>query len=177
MQLSRDERFEHAVALLAGEALDWRAFSHSVEGFDTYLKALGVRYFSGREMVTPRWPDLAARLGYAAFLPRHEWFPRGAALALVADKCRRAAAGPVSCRNWWRPEAYDSQVASGNPLGDHPHACAVDLDYRDEGACQRAIATLEKLDDSGLLRMSLGLGKRTTHVGMFSPLGPRRWTY
>jgi hypothetical protein len=128
-------------------------------------------------MTVPHHRDIAADLGYSSFLPRHDWYPRAAGLALVADRCRRAARGPVWCRNWWRPDAYNARVSSSGPRSDHPHACALDLDYQDKDACQRGRAVLEGLDDTDLLKMSLGLGSRTTHVGMFSPLGPRSWRY
>ena len=148
----------------------------TVGGYGRYLRTVGVRHFSGAEMTTPGQPARAAALGITTLLPSQAWWPRGAALALLADGLRDLAGGPVMCRNWWRPIDYNAAVG-GAPSSDHLTATAVDLYFRDVAAHGRALEWCESLYATGLLDMSLGVGKAMLHVGLYSTGGHRRWRY
>ncbi len=82
-------------------------------------------------------------------------------------------------RNWWRPEAYNLDPAVGGARnGDHPTANAFDLDFAsttDRMKAELFLRSLEKLYP--WMHLSLGLGAKTTHVGLGSPRGHREWHY
>lgn len=151
----------------------------TLDGFQSYLDDTGVDHFSAKEMTRPHHPDVAERLGYAEFLPPHSWWPRGAALALLADVLRQAVGEPVHMRNWWRPQPYNSDSTVGGASdSDHIIAAGVDLDYRSAESRRTAEGILRRYyETESWLELSLGLGNRTTHVGMLSPQGSRDGTY
>lgn len=168
-----------AIELFGGSIVDPFEHTEDEAGFEGFLFCSGVRHFTAAEVVRPKPARLAlARsLGYELLLPPREWWPRGAALLLLADELRQLVAEPVTCRNWWRPEPYNSAVG-GAPAGDHLTAHAVDLDYRSVASRRKAEARLRELDRTHpWLRLSLGLGAKTTHVGIDSPKGRREWHY
>jgi hypothetical protein len=169
--------FADAIRIFGGKAVNPSDYSLNLEGFQKYLDDTGVIYFTAKEMITPRNRTLARKFGYENFLPKHEWWPRGAALAKLADHCRFVAASPVTMRNWWRPKGYNEAVG-GAAGGDHPTAHAVDLDYQSMQARCAAESMLKTYRATWpWLKMSLGLGYRTTHVGLMSPRGERWWPY
>lgn len=147
---------------------------------DDYLKAVGVRHFSGRELGRPRDADLARELGFEDFVPPPDWWPRLAALALQAERLRAYVGGPILVTNAWRPEPYNDRVggASGS---DHIEACALDLRLPTEAAWVKACPWLLEEYKRPELSMSLGLGfnpaRRFVHLGMCSLGGNRRWRY
>jgi hypothetical protein len=171
--------FSRAVVQLDGIPVSPLSFPATNEGFDEYLKACGVSAISAVSLTTPNHPRIASRLGYSHFLPERKWWPRGAALALLAQQLQTVAAEPVAVRNWWRPPKYNSHPAvAGAKYGDHPTANAVDLDYQTVAGRMRAERWLRALDKNApWLELSLGLGPRTIHVGMGSPRGRREWHY
>ena len=171
--------FTRAIATLRGKPVNPGAFPHSVDGFAGYLRAVGVRDVSAADLTTPNHPGVAARLGYTAFLPDRQWWPRGAALALIAQKIRDITGERVHVRNWWRPQSYNlDPVVGGAANGDHPTANAIDLDFLTRGARVRAETWLRSLDRAhAWLGMSLGLGDRTAHVGIGGAKGRREWHY
>jgi hypothetical protein len=80
-------------------------------------------------------------------------------------------------RNWWRPADYNKAVG-GATGSDHIEASGVDLDYASRDDRRKAQHVLEKLQaEHDWLRMSLGLGGVTTHVGILTPRGARTWYY
>lgn len=172
-----DSLFTEAITRFGGTFVEPTDHPMTVAGFQEYLGASGVRHFSAREMTTPHNPAVASRLGYDTFLPPHAWWPRGAALALIADELRTLVGEPVKMRNWWRPPAYNQRV-DGAADSDHVTGHGVDLDYRSADSRRRAEARLRELaaehDD---LQFSFGLGNQTTHVGILSPGRSRDWTY
>jgi hypothetical protein len=152
------------------------AYPETVSGFQAYLSDCGVRSISAADLTHPNHPRIAARLGYRDFLPPRDWWPRGTALALLAQNIS-SSAGPVRVRNWWRPASYNSGVG-GAKGGDHPTANAVDLDYQRPSDRMRAERYLRDLDRRcPWMELSLGLGPQTTHVGIGSPRGRREWHY
>lgn len=175
---SRDV-YSRAISRLDGTPVSTVGFPRTVDGFDQYLKASGVRTVTASELTTPNHPAVAARYGYSAFLPAKEWWPRGAALALLAERLANAAGSPVHIRNWWRPAEYNSDPAvKGAPNGDHPTASALDIDYATQSGRMRAERLLRELKRTApWMNLSLGLGPLTTHVGLASPKGSREWHY
>lgn len=169
--------WEAAIQLFGGRVVDPAQFPNSQAGFQQYLNATGVQYFSAREMTTPHHPDIAKRLGYTIFLPKHEWWPQAAALAKLADRIRKLVNSPVKMRNWWRPRDYNKAV-KGARDSDHITAKGIDLDYRSANDRRQAEAFLKKIRrKQPWLRMSLGLGNRATHVGLLTKRGERTWHY
>ncbi len=171
--------FSRAIAFFGGRLPDVSRYAATVAGFSEYLKAAGVRSVTAADLTTPHHPDIAARLGFHDFLPPKEWWPRGAALALLAQRLGDAAGQGITIRNWWRPPAYNQDpVVGGARNGDHPTATALDLDYRTAAARARAERMLRSLNSQApWLGLSLGLGPQTTHVGIGSPRGRREWHY
>jgi len=166
-----------AIQLFGGQVVDPAGYPRTAAGFQDYLNATGVQYFPAAEMLTPHRKSTARRLGYSILLPKHDWWPRGAALAKLADKLRALVGRPVRMRNWWRPSDYNKAVG-GASASDHINALSVDLDYgsaNDRRAAERMLKQLRS--DNSWLRMSLGLGNVTTHVGLLSSRGERTWHY
>ena len=175
------ELFDQAILFFnRNSTIDPQPFRLTTEGFQDYLDAIGVNHFSASEMVTPRHPDVAAKLGYSIFLPPHDWWSRGAALALLSSVLRELVGEPVHMRNWWRPRPYnnDETKVEGATDSEHIAAYAVDLDFRSPES--RKIAEdhiLELAAQETWLELSIGLGNQSIHFGMFPPRGGRRWTY
>lgn len=176
---SSEDVFGRAVAFFGGHLPDVSRYAATVAGFSEYLKAAGVREVSAADLTTPHHPDIAARLGFQNFLPPKEWWPRGAALALLAQRLSEAAGDRITVRNWWRPAAYNQDPRVGGAHnGDHPTATALDLDYSSTAARAKAERKLRSLEaQAPWLGLSLGLGPQTTHVGIGSPRGHREWHY
>lgn len=174
-----ERRLTTAINRFGGTVSPPTSYPVTQEGFQRYLNHTGVAHFSATEMLRPHKPDIARRLGYDTLLPPHAWWPRGAALALLADELRRLVAEPVDMRNWWRPVSYNREVG-GAADSDHVTAHGIDLDYRSADSRRRAETRLRDLFDEEEaleLEMSLGLGNVTTHVGLLSPGRRRDWFY
>jgi hypothetical protein len=171
--------FSRAITLFGGRTLEPSDYPSTVAGFGKYLEAVGVHAIRASDLTTPYHRGVAAKLGFDAFLPPKKWWPRGAALALLTERLNRAAGEHVAIRNWWRPAAYNRDTAVGGAKnGDHPTANALDLDYSSVAAragAERALRTLDA--EAPWLHLSLGLGPRTTHVGIGSARGHREWHY
>jgi hypothetical protein len=169
--------FDRAIAFFGGRLPDVARYAATVDGFSEYLKAAGVRALSAAELTTPHYPNIAARLGFQNFLPPKDWWARGAALALLAQRLDEAAGEHITVRNWWRPPAYNQDPGVGGARnGDHPTATALDLDYPSRAARAKAERALRSLEaQAPWLGLSLGLGPQTTHVGIGSPRGHREW--
>lgn len=179
VQSAASDVFARAIRDLGGTPVPFNQFPDTLDGFETYLRSCGVKHLSARTLTRPNHPQIAHRLGFTNFLPTRQWWPRGAALALIVDKLQAAAGEPIQVRNWWRPSAYNSdRTVGGASHGDHPTANAMDLDYPTEAGRKRAERWLRSLDrQMPYLRLSLGLGGRTTHVGIGSARGRREWHY
>lgn len=169
--------YERAIADFGGSVVDPTGYPMTVDGFARYLDDTGVEHFTASEMTTPNHRDVAARLGYEVFLPPHGWWPRGAALALLADRLRDLVAESVAMRNWYRPQPYnDHPTVGGSTESDHIIAAGVDLDYRSAAAYSTAVEELRRLQRTEpWLELSLGEYGRATHVGIASPNGQRTW--
>ena len=156
----------------------WR-HTDDVSGFVAYWgECLGeLPNFEAYELVeSPRGP----------LLPDRVYWARGCVLALIAQRCRDAADSAVTLRWWFRPPPINhgpggvggAAPTATSPGSDHLTASAVDLVYQSRAAIDRAVEdVLLPLYRGGLLEVSLGYGRRTTHVGVFSPGGRRRWVY
>lgn len=170
---------ERAIRHFDGHVVDPARYPHTQDGFQRYLTDSGVKAFSAVELTRPHHPDVARQFGYTNFLPSQAWWPRGAALALLAEKLRAEAGTPVTVRNWWRPAEYNRHPRVGGARSsDHLTAHSLDLDYPTAAAQRRAEKYLLALDEKEpWLALSLGLGARTTHIGLQSPAGHRTWFY
>jgi hypothetical protein len=171
--------FSRAIQHFGGHIVDPAQFTNNLDGFERYLAASGVRAFKAAELTRPNHPEVAAKFGFTSFLPPQSWWPRGVALALLAQDIEHQVGEPVSIRNWWRPPAYNRDPrVGGAERGDHLGAFSVDLDYLSSGARRRAEQWLHGLARSQQwLQLSLGLGDRSTHIGILSPRGHREWHY
>lgn len=168
---------EQAITFFRGHVVDPTNYPLTQAGFQSYLADTGVQHFSAGEMLEPNHPEEARHLGYALFLPPHDWWSRGAALGLLSDELRRTVDEPVAMRNWWRPRAYNAAVDGGED-SDHITAHGVDLDYRSADSRRTAERRLRDLyGNEDWLQLSLGLGNQTTHVGILSPGRKRDWFY
>ena len=171
--------YARAIEKLDGRAIDAQMFPNTIDGFQAFLEESGIRNVTAAELTRPNHPGVAERLGFREFLPPQNWWRRGAALALLVQRLRTVVHEPLYVRNWWRPASYNADPAVGGARnGDHPTANAVDLDYASRAGRMRAERWLRTLDrNARWLQLSLGLGDRTTHVGIGSVKGRREWHY
>lgn len=170
----------------AAEALgvtlpDATVYEPTLSGLEAYMAAAGIKYFSAPEAVRPhqQWPSLLIP-------PQCAWIAL-AVLGAIADHMRELAGRPVKLRNWWRPEDYNELAAKGAPYTDHLWAVAFDLDFTGPWwkavfARRKAQRWLTKKSGIALRFISLGVGWRTLHVGLFAPRTlvkgrHRRWKY
>lgn len=151
-----------------------------LEGLRWHMHANGVgQHFSAREIAAPHQRQKASECGYTQLVPPGHTWGVVCLLVWIADQMREAAAGPVTMRNLWRPQSYNTLVASSGIESDHPNACGMDLDF---GTPERREAALEWLvgwlgRTSNAARLSVGLGGSTLHIGVLSPRGSRYWRY
>ena len=171
--------YARSIIELGGQLVKPHGFPETASGFQAFLSASGVKSLTGRELIMPNHPDVAARFGFVHFLPPRSWWPRGASLALLVQHISARTGGPIHVRNWWRPPAYNSDPAVGGARnGDHPTANAFDVDYSSVGDRIHAEKTLRALGRRcPWMGLSLGLGAQTTHIGIGSPRGHREWHY
>lgn len=162
-----------AIVRFCGKDVDPYAFH--VDDFQRYLSQVGVKYFSADEVTRPYQQDIAAQLGIVKLLPDRAWWPRGAALFLLADIIRSKVGSPVHCRNWYRSQKYNSLVG-GVHGSTHLTAHAVDLDYKTKAHRRIAERFLDKLwTTDQWLDLGIGLGAKTTHIDIFHRR--RIWEY
>lgn len=175
---SNAELADRAVSFLGGDGdLDPTDYPMTAGGFAQYLADQGIEHFDAGEFLEPHHPGTAAELGYALFLPPHDWWPRGVALGLLADRLRERVGEPVVLRNWWRPRPYNAEVATARQ-SDHITAHALDLDFpnaQDRTVAQDELESLRQ--EAPWLEMSLGTGGNTIHIGVLSYRKQRSWTY
>ena len=171
--------YAHTIEVLGGHVVSPSLYPNTVAGFEKYLTDTGISGVSAADLTRPNHPDIAARLGFQAFLPQQSWWPRGAALALLTQSIESRIGTAIHLRNWWRPPAYNRDPAVGGAEnGDHPSATAIDLDYKSASDRSRAEQFLRDLNARyPWMKMSLGIGAATTHVGIGSPRGHREWRY
>jgi hypothetical protein len=171
--------FGRAVEQFGGRVVDPAQFPNDLRGFQLYLASSGVRAYDAADLTYPNRPEVAAEFGFTWFLPPQAWWSRGAALALLAQQIEDCAGETVKIRNWWRPPAYNQDPrVGGAPRGDHIAAFGMDLDYLSSQGRRRAEQWLRGLAARNRwLQLSLGLGDRTTHIGILSPRGSREWHY
>jgi hypothetical protein len=171
--------YGRAIQELGGTVVDAGAYPATVAGFEAYLTDSGVHRVTAAELTQPNHPEVAEKYGFRDFLPPQGWWSRGVALALVIQAIDDLTLATVHVRNWWRPTAYNQDRAIGGAKnGDHPTANAVDLDYQSVTDRMKAERFLRGLCGRfPWMRISLGLGAETTHVGINSPRGHREWHY
>jgi hypothetical protein len=176
---SPSDVYARSIQQLGGKLADLSAYPATVAGFAEYLMASGVKAVSADELTRPNHADVAARLGFQAFLPPKAWWPRGAALALLTQSMETATHAAARVRNWWRPAAYNLDPAVGGAKnGDHPTANAFDLDYASALDRMKAESFFRGVQKRfPWMQLSFGLGAQTTHIGLASPKGHREWHY
>ena len=177
---------------LSGNDVNPFDYPETRAGFDNYLDAVGVTFFSAAEFVVPNNVAVATSCGFSELLPPRTQWRKAGALGLLADEMRTAVGESVTLRNWWRPACYNVGVG-GAAGGDHPDADALDLDFassRSRADAQRYLCNNYWAPDflnaneitpgSGLsrkLNLSVGLGGVSIHVGVLSANGRRNWFY
>lgn len=165
--------------LMSGYDEDLGSILCSESVFDGVLYRYGVRHLTAGEMVRAHRPKIAIAVhGTDIFLPPSDWvswWHRGVALALLFERVRALMGEPIRVRNWWRPAPYNARVG-GATRSDHIDARAIDLDFGSEYERGVAEGWLVGLQDTNTLRLSLGLGGRSIHLGL--PAGTsRKWYY
>lgn len=175
----KSDVYARSIEQLGGKIVDISAYPATVAGFEQYLLASGVKALTAGELTRPNHAEVAARLGFQAFLPPKEWWARGAALALLTQSMETATHAAARVRNWWRPAAYNLDPSVGGAKnGDHPTANALDLDYGSAIDRMKAEAFFRGLQKRfPWMQLSFGLGAQTTHIGLGSPRGHREWHY
>ena len=168
--------FERITDRFEKKVVDPRDHEQTIEGFQSYLDETGISYVSAKEMCTPHNPVAASESGYETFVPQHDWWERGAALASFFDYLREDLGKPIVVRNWWRPENYNAKVG-GAKSSDHIGAYAFDMDFKTYDDRRHVEALLESFYKDPELEVSLGLGGYSIHLGLRSEGGNRRWHY
>ncbi len=152
---------------------------HSPREFGNFMASLGVgRHFTVKEVCEPNDSSAAEETGYTWLVPPPPTWPVVAVILWIADEMRDLVDAPVNMRSLWRPFSYNVQVAKSTIESDHPNACGTDLDFKNEEDREKAMHWLcGFISLNPLLRVSVGIGKKTLHVGVLSPQGRRHWTY
>jgi hypothetical protein len=189
--LAKNPRFQtepvadrsYAIRTLGGVVVNPMQYPYTLEGFQAFLDASGVnrQWASARELTRPNHPEIASKYGYTLFLPARQWWPKGAALALLQNKLRSLVGEPIVIANWWRPKGYNEDPAiDGAPRGDHPDGDALDLVFRSQKSKWLACDWAFKLQQrEPALALSLGVYNNglTLHAGLQSANGLRTWDY
>ena len=181
---------EFLIRHFGGDVVETFAYEETINGFQEFLDATGVVFFSAQEISTPNNQRAASDCGYVNLLPPRGSWHKMAALGMFSDELRSLVGEPIAMRNWWRPPCYNNAVG-GAAGGDHPDADAVDLDFR--SSASRALAqgflcenywsrNIVSSDESAngravRLNMSVGVGGNTIHLGLLSSRGRRSWRY
>ena len=147
--------------------------------FGEYMAALEIgRHFTVKEVCEPNNASAAEDTGYTWLVPPPPRWPIVGVLLWVADEMRDLVDAPVSMRSLWRPFSYNVQVAKSSIESDHPNACGTDLDFKSAEDREKAMYWLcGFISANPQLEVSVGIGKKTLHVGVLSPQGRRHWTY
>jgi hypothetical protein len=146
--------------------------------FGAYLEDNGIEHFSVAEAVTPNDPPKAKEAGYDALVPPNHLWPLSLLVLRIGDMMRKEIGEPIRLRNLYRPFSYNQMVADSDIKSDHPNACGGDFDFKSVATRRKAegfVRTLSMMFP--LLELSLGMGAKTLHIGLLSPLGHRHWFY
>lgn len=181
---SKQQRAKSALHLLTGVDIDEQDTRTNCECLSRVVSRCGIEFFKVDELVSPPY-DMAhriKRLGYSTLLPGSQMWPAGLVVCKLADNARKHIGAPISIRWFYRPPAVNSMVG-GAKRSDHLSGCAMDLKFRPRGRFElrspraRAEKLLRRYFDVDEFDISLGVGLTTIHLGAFSPLGKRQWTY
>lgn len=169
-----------ALTLMTGVAVDPYRYPCDLSGLSGYLKTNGVRNFSAVELCTP-WREELARELYpktaGVVLPARWVWPRGALVAVLLQRIRDYINEPIEVLYWARPPKLNSAV-KGAPKSDHLEGTGMDVKFRSARGITTAIGhILDPIYRTGLLQLSLGVGRRRMHIGALSSGGQRRWGY
>jgi hypothetical protein len=171
-----------AVERLGGKPVDPRGYPETVEGFQSFLDAVGVnrQWSSAVELTRPNHPNIAATFGYTIFLPKREKWLKGAALALAQNRLRELVGTPIRINNWWRPAGYNEAVG-GKTKGDHPDADALDLNFSSAADQKKAHDWVLANWYTAEPRLAISLGdypssRTVMHIGIQSRNGRRKWS-
>lgn len=154
-------------------------FDHTLVGLIDWMRALGIRWFSAREVVEPHNEAVAQECGFTILLPpKDTWEALGVCL-LIADEMRERCKTPIYLRNAWRPECYNARVggASKSDHLGHGGCMAFDLDFLSYGDRLKVDALVESLYQKDWLELSVGKGDAMYHIGCLSEKGRRKWYY
>lgn len=156
---------------------DPMAYEESFEGFESYLKDIGAKNVTAKELLSPHKPKVAEELGYEWLMPPRETWSNLAPLIDIFEQMRALVNEPIAVRNWWRPADYNERVG-GAKKSDHISGHAFDCDFKSEKSRAKAEKLVEGLQDEREdLQLSLGFGAKTIHLGAKSPKGRRTWYY
>ena len=157
--------------------IDPMNYEPTFDGFSSYIKAIGARRVSAKELLMPHNRAVADDLGYQWLLPDRDFWGRLVPLIDIFEIIRDAVDAPIVVRNWWRPADYNAEVG-GAKASDHITAHAFDCDFKTHDQrriAERIVVGMQKRRDD--LQLSLGLGGYTIHLGAMSPKGCRTWKY
>lgn len=166
--LGLSETFLNVSDYLPGEKAD----------LDRYINDYGIQFFSINEVVRPHRPNDALRAGYTELIaPIHLW-PWVMLVLRIGDLMREEVGRGIKLRNVYRPMSYNKLVAASELESDHPNACSGDFDFKSIDDRRTAEVLIRGLHSNHpQLEISLGMGARTLHVGVMSPMGQRSWFY
>lgn len=172
---SEDARWKSMIRKHGGKVVSTNGYSNSASGFRDYMIDSGVEDFSALQIIEPYNSSAARACGLSNLLPEKQWWVRGAALAIWAQKMSRVIGSRPSIRNWYRPKCYNSRVG-GASSSDHITARAIDMDFSSSSSRRKAQNWLCQFWNSSL-NMQVGLGGNSIHLGAESPHGKRNWYY
>ncbi len=165
-------------------------YSEGAQGFDRYLKDIGIKNFRSREISRSANPKALKECGLVDLTPPKSCWMRSATLLLLAEKIREGIESPLVIESHFRPTCYNEKIG-GASQSDHKIAKALDLvplNKRKFSTAQRRefVRKVQNFICDELwfdpnLRLSAGFGEMRIHIGIDSPrqragLG-RVWTY
>lgn len=173
-----------AVEVLGGRTVSPDPYAQSTDGLTGYLVASRATYFTAHQLTAPGNPGIAQGLGYTEnglprLLPPKRWWPKLAALSLLAQNVSQGAADKPEVRNVWRPEDYNQRV-EGEDDSAHIRSEAIDLDFDSTADRRHAEGRAQYLQRTQRwLQVGMGVGSRTLHLDILTAKlqRPNTWCY
>ena len=148
------------------------------ESYQRYLTDNFVQFFSVEEVIRPHHKRKAAKAGFTELIPPPHLWPWSLLILRIGDVMREEIDAPIKLRNLYRPQSYNELVANSDIDSDHPNACSCDFDFNTQKHRRKAEKVIRDLSKNHPeMKLSMGMGGRSLHVGVLSPKGHRSWFY